>query len=238
MSSASPAGASPKWSSACRSLSAPRPTQGMPPVTATWPAARAGGDVAVTAGFPWVGRGALKLIHALDHFGLAPAGEALDIGASTGGFTQVLLARGAARVHALDVGHGQLDPALAADPRVVSLEGVNARALPAEVAARLPPPDWITADVSFISLTLALPPALALARPGAHLVGLIKPQFEAGPGHVRKGIVRDPAVHAEVCGRIAAFLAAGGWQVLGVTTSPIAGGDGNREFLVAARLAA
>jgi 23S rRNA (cytidine1920-2'-O)/16S rRNA (cytidine1409-2'-O)-methyltransferase len=204
----------------------------------TRPAARAGGAVAVTADFPWVGRGALKLLHALDHFGLAPCGEALDIGASTGGFTQVLLARGAARVHALDVGHGQLAPSLAADPRVVSLEGVNARALPAGLVAALPPQDWITADVSFISLTLALPAALALARPGAHLVALVKPQFEAGPGHVRKGIVRDPAVHASASDRIAAFLTERGWQVLGVTTSPIAGGDGNREFLIAARRAA
>ena len=204
------------------------------------PAARAGGEIAVTADFPWVGRGALKLLHALDHFGLTPHGEALDIGASTGGFTQVLLARGAARVHALDVGHGQLDPGLAADPRVVSLEGVNARTLPAGagagLAAGLPPPDWITADVSFISLRLALPAALALARPGAHLVALIKPQFEAGPGHVRKGIVRDPAIHARVCADIAALLSARGWRVLGLTESPITGGDGNREFLIAARL--
>jgi 23S rRNA (cytidine1920-2'-O)/16S rRNA (cytidine1409-2'-O)-methyltransferase len=204
----------------------------------TRPAARAVGAVALTARLPWVGRGALKLLHALDHFGLVPSGEALDIGASTGGFTQVLLARGAARVHAIDVGHGQLHPTLAADPRVVSLEGVNARALPPHLVAALPPPDWITADVSFISLTLALPAALALARPGAHLVALIKPQFEAGRAHLRKGIVRDPAIHALVCERVAAFLAAHGWQVLGITPSPIAGGDGNREFLVAARRAA
>jgi 23S rRNA (cytidine1920-2'-O)/16S rRNA (cytidine1409-2'-O)-methyltransferase len=207
---------------------------------ATRASARAAGEIAVAGrpggGLAWVGRGALKLLHALDHFGLAPRGEALDIGASTGGFTQVLLARGAARVHAIDVGHGQLDPALAADRRVVSLEGVNARALPRDLVARLPPPDWITADVSFISLTLVLPPALALAGPGAHLVALVKPQFEAGPEHVRKGIVRDPGVHARVCDRIAAFLAAQGWQVLGVTESPVTGGDGNREFLVAARL--
>ncbi len=197
----------------------------------TRPAARAEGAVSVAGEFPWVGRGALKLLHALDHFGLTPHGEALDIGASTGGFTQVLLARGAARVHAVDVGHGQLDPSLAADPRVVSLEGVNARALPP-----LPPPDWITADVSFISLRLALPPALALARPGAHLVALVKPQFEAGRGQVgRGGIVRDPAVHARVCDEIGAFLAGQGWTVLGLTDSPIQGGDGNREFLVAAR---
>lgn len=196
----------------------------------TRPAARAGGAVEVEP-FPWVGRGALKLLHALDRFGLIPSGEALDLGASTGGFTQVLLARGADRVHAVDVGHGQLDPALAADPRVVGLEGVNARALP----SGLPRPDWITADLSFISLAKALPPALALARPGAHLVALVKPQFEAGPGHVRKGIVRDPAVHARVCAEVEGFLAGQGWQVLGTVESPIAGGDGNREFLTAAR---
>ena len=197
----------------------------------TRPAARAEGAIAVTEEFPWVGRGALKLLHALDHFRLTPHGEALDIGASTGGFTQVLLARGATRVHAIDVGHGQLDPSLGADPRVVSLEGVNARTLPP-----LPAPDWITADVSFISLRLALPPALALARPGAHLVALVKPQFEAGRADVgRGGIVRDPAVHARVCGEIADFLADQGWNVLGLTESPIQGGDGNRESLVAAR---
>ena len=198
----------------------------------TRPAARAEGEIEVTEAFPWVGRGALKLLRALDSFGLAPHGTALDVGASTGGFTQVLLARGAAHVIALDVGHGQLDAALRADPRVTMLEGVNARALP----AGLPPPDWITADVSFISLKLALPPALALARPGAHLVALVKPQFEAGPGQVGKGgIVRDPAVHARACDDIAAFLAGQGWQVLGLTESPIEGGDGNREFLIAAR---
>jgi 23S rRNA (cytidine1920-2'-O)/16S rRNA (cytidine1409-2'-O)-methyltransferase len=198
----------------------------------TRPAVRADGEVEVTEPFPWVGRGALKLLHALDHFCLAPHGTALDIGASTGGFTQVLLVRGAARVIAVDVGHGQLDAALRADPRVTVLEGVNARALPAD----LPAPDWITADVSFISLKLALPPALALARPGAHLVALVKPQFEGGPAHVGKGgLVRDPAVHARVCEDIAAFLAGQGWQVMGLTESPVAGGDGNREFLIAGR---
>ncbi|HET7410586.1 MAG TPA: TlyA family RNA methyltransferase [Paracoccaceae bacterium] len=196
----------------------------------TRPAARTEGEVEVAETFPWVGRGALKLLHALDRFGLTPQGSALDIGASTGGFTQVLLARGAAHVTALDVGHGQFDPSLRADPRVTVLEGVNARALPP-----LAPPDWITADVSFISLKLALPPALALACPGAQLVALVKPQFEAGPAHVGKGgIVRDPAVHARVCDEIAAFLAAAGWQILGLTESPV-GGDGNREFLIAAR---
>lgn len=198
---------------------------------ATRPSARAEGRIEVTEAFPWVGRGALKLLHALDTFGLTPHGRALDIGASTGGFTQVLLARGAERVTALDVGHGQLDPGLRADPRVTVLEGVNARALPP-----LEPPDWVVADVSFISLTLALPPALELARPGATLVALVKPQFEAGRENVgRGGIVRDPTVHAAVCERIAEFLSARGWQVLGLTDSPIEGGDGNREFLIAAR---
>ena len=196
----------------------------------TRPAARAEGAVEVTEVFPWVGRGALKLLHALDSFGLAPRGTALDLGASTGGFTQVLLARGAGRVFAVDVGHGQLDPALRADPRVTVLEGVNARDLPP-----LPAPDWVVADLSFISLRLALPPALGLAGAGAHLVALIKPQFEAGRAHVGKGVVRDPAVHARVCDEIAAFLSAQGWEVLGLLESPVTGGDGNREFLIAAR---
>lgn len=194
------------------------------------------GDVRITVDRDaplWVSRGALKLIHALDHFGLRPQGTALDVGASTGGFTEVLLARGAAKVYALDVGHGQLDPSLADDPRVISLERLNARDIPAGL---VPPVDWIVADVSFISLTKALPAALALARPGARLVALIKPQFEAGPADVgRGGIVRDPAVHTRVTGEIAAWLEAQGWQVTGVVPSPIEGGDGNREFLIAAR---
>jgi len=124
------------------------------------------GRIAVTAENPWVSRAAWKLLHALDLFGLSPSGVALDLGASTGGFSQVLLARGAAEVHAVDVGHGQIAAALRADPRVRVLEGVNARALPVDA---IPPPDWITADLSFISLEKALPPALAHARPGAHL---------------------------------------------------------------------
>jgi 23S rRNA (cytidine1920-2'-O)/16S rRNA (cytidine1409-2'-O)-methyltransferase len=202
-------------------------------------AARASLDVADDANVrvgatpcPFVSRAALKLVHALEVFGLAPSGEALDLGASTGGFTEVLLARGASRVHAVDVGHGQLHPRLAADPRVVSLEGVNARALP----PGLPGPDWITADLSFIGLETALPPALVLARPGAVLVALVKPQFEAGPARVGKGgIVRDPGVHAEVRARIARFLDASGWAVVGEAESPITGGGGNREFLIAAQ---
>jgi 23S rRNA (cytidine1920-2'-O)/16S rRNA (cytidine1409-2'-O)-methyltransferase len=158
---------------------------------------------------------------------------ALDVGASTGGFTEVLLARGAARVFALDVGRGQLHPRIAADPRVESLEGVNIRDIPPGL---VPPVDWITADVSFVSLTKALPPALALAKPGAVLVALVKPQFEAGPQAVGKGgIVRDPGIHAAVRARIRAWLESQRWQVTGEAASPIEGGDGNREFLIAAR---
>jgi 23S rRNA (cytidine1920-2'-O)/16S rRNA (cytidine1409-2'-O)-methyltransferase len=183
---------------------------------------------------PWVGRAALKLLHALDAFGLDPTGAvALDVGASTGGFTEVLLARGAGRVIALDVGRGQLHPRLAADPRVVNLEGVNARDLP---VGAIPPLDWIVADVSFISLTLALPAPLALAKPGARLVALVKPQFEAGRAAVGKGgLVRDPAAHDAACARVRDFLTVAGWIVTHEGDSPIAGGDGNREFLIAAR---
>ncbi len=192
-----------------------------------------GAQVAVTADpNPWVSRAALKLTHALDEFGLTPRGVALDVGASTGGFTEVLLARGAARVFALDVGHGQLHPRIAADPRVVVHEGVNARDIPAGL---VPPVDWIVADVSFISLEKALPGPLALARPGAVLVALIKPQFEAGRAQVgRGGIVRDAGVHAAVRARIRDWLERLGWQVTGEAPSPIEGGDGNREFLIAA----
>lgn len=196
------------------------------------PSARTTGEVELSEEIQWVGRGALKLLHALDHFRLQPKGHALDIGASTGGFTEVLLARGAAEVTALDVGHDQLAQKLRADPRVKVLEGVNARALPSDLA----PPDWITVDVSFISLRLVLPPAMALARPGAILIALVKPQFEAGPGVVGKGgIIRDPALHRRICEDIAAFVQAEGWEIIGQTESPITGGDGNREFLLAAR---
>jgi len=181
---------------------------------------------------PWVSRAALKLVHALDEFGLTPHGAALDLGASTGGFTEVLLARGAARVFALDVGHGQLHPRIAADPRVVAHEGVNARDIPAGLVA---PVDWIVADLSFVSLEKALPGPLALAWPGAVLVALIKPQFEAGRAHVgRGGIVRDAGVHAAVRARIRDWLERRGWQVTGEAASPIEGVDGNREFLIAA----
>ena len=200
-------------------------------------------QVAVTASLelreeasPYVSRAALKLLHGLDHFGIDPKDRsALDIGASTGGFTQVLLERGAAHVTALDVGHGQFDETLRNDPRVTVLERLNARDLKPEHLKRAP--DLIVCDVSFISLTLALPPALGLARPGAHLLALIKPQFEAGRGHVGKGgIVREASVHEQVCERIEAWLRCDmGWPVLGLTPSPIEGRDGNREFLIAGR---
>jgi len=184
---------------------------------------------------PWVSRGGLKLAHALAQFAVDPAGlVCLDIGASTGGFTDVLLSRGAAKVYAVDVGQGQLAWKLRSDARVVVMEKTNARFL---TAAAIPDaPGLIVCDASFISLALVLPAALALAAPGACLVALIKPQFEVGKGQVGKGgVVRDPAQHAEVCARIAAWLQeAMGWRVLGLTESPITGPEGNREFLIAA----
>ena len=183
----------------------------------------------------YVSRGALKLIAGLHRFGYSPAGRAaLDIGASTGGFTQVLLERGASRVFAVDVGHGQLDPTLAADPRVVPREGLNARDLTASDIGE--PVAAIVADVSFISLRLVLPPALALAAPGAWGVFLVKPQFEAGRDAVGKGgIVRDPHLAERSAADVATWLETGmNWRVGGVILSPIAGGDGNREFLIGA----
>lgn len=180
----------------------------------------------------YVSRAALKLRHALDHFGIAVAGsQALDIGASAGGFTQLLLERGAAHVTAIDVGHGQMR---VEDPRLTAIEGLNARNLSKGHLAHAI--DLVVCDVSFISLKLALPAALDLARPGAHLVALIKPQFEVGREHLGKGgIVTNEGSHQRVCREIAGFLEDRGWQVLGVTASPVTGGDGNREFLIAAR---
>src|SRR4051794_5717220 len=188
---------------------------------------------------PWASRGGLKLDHALRHFGLSPIGlVCLDIGASTGGFSDVLLAGGAAKVHAVDVGHGQLAWKLRSDPRVVVHEKTNARHLTAAVV-----PDPIQAlvcDASFIGLVTILPAPLALCVPGAWAVALIKPQFEAGPGAVgAKGVVRDPAVHQAVRERVEAWWRAlPGWSVLGIEESPITGPEGNKEFLIAARLAA
>lgn len=184
----------------------------------------------------WVSRGALKLVAGLDRFAIDPSGRVcLDVGASTGGFTEVLLSRGAAKVHAVDVGYGQLHARLRSDPRVAVLERTNARHLDATVVSE--PPSLVVCDASFISLTLVLPAALALAVPGAALVALIKPQFEVGKGAVGKGgVVRDPAQHDAVCARIVEWLEAeAGWAVQGVEPSPITGPKGNREFLVGAR---
>ena len=184
---------------------------------------------------PWVSRGGIKLVAALDHFGFDPAGRVcLDVGASTGGFTDVLRARGARRVYAVDVGRGQLHVKLRGDPAVVSLEQTDIRAL--DPLAELP--DLAVVDVSFISLKLVLPAIDRLLCRPAQLVALIKPQFEAGRGHVKKGIVRDAAIHAAVCDDIAAFAVSLGWDVIGVMPSPIEGGEGNREFLIGARRAA
>ena len=183
----------------------------------------------------YVSRAALKLVAGLDAFGIEPAGrDALDIGASTGGFTQVLLERGAAHVVAVDVGHGQLDPALAADPRVTSLEKLNARKLLTDHLGGIRP-GLVVSDVSFISLKLALPPSLDLAAPGAHCVLLVKPQFEAGREALGKGgLLRDPARGELVARDLSAWLdALPGWRALGFVPSPIEGGDGNREFLLA-----
>lgn len=193
-----------------------------------------GTAIAYTKAHPYVSRGALKLIAALDHFELSPEGRTcLDIGASTGGFTEVLLERGAHRVYAVDVGHGQLRQKLMDDPRVISLEGTDARQLTTAHIAE--PPQAIVADVSFISLKLALPPALSLAK-GAWLVALVKPQFEAGRAHVGKGgIVKDEAAQDDAVKMIVSLLAKRGWRVLGAIDSPIHGGDGNREFLIAAQ---
>jgi 23S rRNA (cytidine1920-2'-O)/16S rRNA (cytidine1409-2'-O)-methyltransferase len=184
---------------------------------------------------PWVSRGGMKLVAALDHFGFDPAGRVcLDVGASTGGFTDVLRARGGRRVYAIDVGRGQLHPKLRDDPGVVSLEQTDIRALDSLAE----PADFAVVDVSFISLKLVLPAIDRLLRRPAQLVALIKPQFEAGRDRVKKGIVRNRAVHAAVCDDIAAFAVSLGWEVIGVMPSPIEGGEGNREFLIGARRAA
>lgn len=184
---------------------------------------------------PWVSRGGIKLAHALDHFAIDPAGlVAIDVGASTGGFTDVLLQRGAARVYAVDVGQGQLAWRLRNDPRVVVLEKINARHLSErEVPEQV---DLVVCDASFIGLETVLPAALARTKDRATVTALIKPQFEVGKARVGKGgVVRDPALHYEVCERIERWLIGQGWTVLGVTPSPITGPEGNVEFLIAAR---
>ena len=193
-------------------------------------------QIAATAPYPWVSRGGVKLAAALEHFGFDPAGRiALDIGASTGGFTDVLLTRGASRVHAIDVGHGQLHARLASDPRVKTREGTDIRTLTREMLEG-DLPSLIVIDVSFISLALVLPGALALAADDARLIALIKPQFEAGRAALKKGIVRDEAVREAACANIAGLVVQLGWRVDGIMPSPVAGGDGNLEFLLGATL--
>jgi 23S rRNA (cytidine1920-2'-O)/16S rRNA (cytidine1409-2'-O)-methyltransferase len=184
---------------------------------------------------PWISRGGVKLAHGIAHFGLSPEGRiCLDLGASTGGFTDVLLHHGAAQVYAVDVGHGQLAWKLRHDPRVTVMERVNARHMkPGDV----PPLDALVCDASFIGLRVVLAAALALCAPGAWAVALIKPQFEVGPAIAKGGVVRDAAVHERVCAEISAWWSTlPGWTVLGVEPSPLLGPEGNREFLIAARL--
>lgn len=185
---------------------------------------------------PFVSRGALKLAAALHHFDLSPRGlVCLDLGASTGGFSEVLLMHGAKKIFAVDVGHGQFDPSIAKDPRVISMERTNARDLSAKSIPEAP--EAIVADLSFISLKLALPKALELAAPNAWIVALVKPQFEVGKANIGKGgIVRDEAMQEAALAGIAAWLPSNaGWSVTGSIPSPVKGGDGNREFLLAAR---
>jgi 23S rRNA (cytidine1920-2'-O)/16S rRNA (cytidine1409-2'-O)-methyltransferase len=192
-----------------------------------------GAEIVARAPYPWVSRGGVKLAHGLDLFGVDPAGRfCLDVGASTGGFTDVLLARGARHVVAVDVGHDQLHERLRRDARVTSMEGQDARTL--TLAQLAEPPTLIVIDASFISLSTLLPNVLSLAAPQAQLVALIKPQFEAGRGSTKKGVVRDEGIRAEVCARARHDIEALGWRVMGLTPSPIAGGDGNREFLIQA----
>ncbi|MEE1654690.1 TlyA family RNA methyltransferase [Microvirga sp. CF3062] len=184
---------------------------------------------------PYVSRGGVKLAAALDVFQIDPKGKVcLDIGASTGGFTEVLLNRGAAHVYAVDVGHRQLHPTIVGNARVTNLEGTDARSLNADLIPQAA--DLLVSDVSFISLKLVLPAAVALLKPQAELAVLVKPQFEAGRDHVKKGIVRDGAVHRAVCEDMRAFVASLGFEVMGLIPSPIEGGDGNREFLLGARI--
>lgn len=183
---------------------------------------------------PWVSRGGIKLAHGLDHFGFDVTGAvALDVGSSTGGFTDVLLTNGATKVYAVDVGTNQLAWKLRQDPRVVVLEQTNARYLTSE---QIPEPiDIVTCDASFISLSKVLECPLKFARTGAKLVALVKPQFEAGREEVGKGgVVRDPAVHERVCADAAVWVASQGWRVLGIVESPITGPEGNVEFLLGA----
>jgi 23S rRNA (cytidine1920-2'-O)/16S rRNA (cytidine1409-2'-O)-methyltransferase len=189
--------------------------------------------LSATPAHPYVSRGGVKLAAALDHFGFNPKGRVcLDVGASTGGFTQVLLERGARPIYAIDVGRAQLHESLRGRPEVISFEETDIRACtPARFRET---PNFVAIDVSFISLKLVLPPALRLVAHRTQVVALIKPQFEVGPAKVKKGIVRDAALHAAVCEDISAFVTGLGWRVLGIIPSPIAGSDGNAEFLLGA----
>jgi 23S rRNA (cytidine1920-2'-O)/16S rRNA (cytidine1409-2'-O)-methyltransferase len=186
---------------------------------------------------PWASRGGIKLAHALEHFGWDVAGAtALDVGSSTGGFTDVLLQKGAAKVFAVDVGTNQLAWKLRQDPRVIVHEKTNARHLTDAIVTE--PVDLIVCDASFISLAKVLDRALDFARPGGGLIALVKPQFEAERGEIGKGgVVRDPAVHRRVCDAAAEWVSARGWSVEGIEASPITGPEGNVEFLLAARKA-
>ena len=189
--------------------------------------------IEAAAAYPWVSRGGVKLEAALDAFRFDPKGSVcLDVVASTGGFTDVLLSRGAAKIYAVDVGRGQLAQRLRDDPRVIMMEATDARAL--KVSQFSPAPNFVTCDVSFISLRLILPKVLALTTPRTRLVALIKPQFEVGPHFVVKGIVKDEAKHRDVCNGIVTLLKDLGWDIVGLIPSPIEGSDGNREFLVGA----
>lgn len=183
---------------------------------------------------PFVSRGGLKLAHGLAAFEVDPAGcVVLDLGASTGGFSDVVLQGGAARVFAVDVGHGQLHPRIAGDPRCVNLERQDVRRL---TQGMVPPPDLIVGDLAFISLAKALPTAMALAKRGARMVVLVKPQFELEPGRIGKGgIVRDADAREEALAAVVRFVTGAGWEVIGTVDSPVAGGDGNREYLLGAR---
>jgi 23S rRNA (cytidine1920-2'-O)/16S rRNA (cytidine1409-2'-O)-methyltransferase len=190
-------------------------------------------EIEAAPAYPWVSRGGVKLAAALDAFGFDPAGRVcLDAGTSTGGFTHVLLTRGATEVVCVDCGHGQLHPDIASDPRVLSHEGMDVRHLTNASLARAP--SFITCDVSFISLALVLPALLPLAAACAELVALIKPQFEAGRGRAVKGIVKDLAVQREACEKIESLVKSLGWQIARIVPSPIEGGDGNQEYLLGA----
>jgi 23S rRNA (cytidine1920-2'-O)/16S rRNA (cytidine1409-2'-O)-methyltransferase len=207
------------------------------PVTRAAQLLTRGAQIVAEAAHPWVGRGALKLDHALNLWPVAVRGAVvLDIGASTGGFTEVCLARGAARVFAVDVGRGQLHASLAADPRVVDLQGVDARELTAALVDEAPA--LVVCDASFIGLAKILPQALALAAPQANLIALVKPQFEVGPDHVGKGgMVRDDGARAGALAAVRAWLEAQAWPVQATADSPILGGEGAREYLLWARRA-